>query len=288
MLSFRYAISFITLLAALTGCSEQRRLVQEKYTGERHGDPVGGNRRVPVLNPGYAKAKLPTVPVTPIIPTSPQKAKGELTPYEQYDGKGNDATRTNVLKELFLNKEPAPVSSPLSPAPVAASSSSPSSQRKPFKGSSAAMEPADPVDLAPDKPPEHLIRPTPPVKEATPLVNSAPAPAVTEEENGVFISDLPPTKKSTKRSKRYHKKRAALSPAFQLAQAEPVKPYPHLADVPKTPPEFTSMKKEKAAAEKALQMQHDSAMEQKQLLGEEPTELTPATPAAPAEDAPKV
>ncbi len=257
MVSFRITVSFCATLAALTACSDAREYAREKYTGERYGDAVGGPRRPPVLNPAYAQAKQPVVRIAPAAPNAPivpeKIASAAPTPYDQYDNNGNDTTRTNYVKEWVRGKEEQPITA----------------GRKAFRGSVAALQPAEPVALVPDKPPEHLIRPVPPA----PQTKEVPPAIVPESDNGVFIPEP--------------QKRAEAEPSapVQLSQLQPAaggQPpasvvYPHLADVPKVPVEFGAVKEGKVDAEKELQMQHESAMEQKKLLNEEPTELSPAT-----------
>lgn len=226
----------------------------EKYTGERQGDPVSGPRRPPVLNPAYAQV----APPAPIVPRAPaqapaaqptRQAKAEITPFDQYDANGNDVTRTNYIQEWFGDKKEA--------APAALPSG-----RKAFKGSVAALEPAQPVELTAPAPTQKIV-------PIAPQIQPSRAPAVIEQEdNGVFVPETD--------------QRASLS-SIEMAQLQPAAggtppaAYPHLADVPKTPPQFRIMKRESMTLEEEMRLQHDSAMEQKQQLQQEPTDLKPTT-----------
>jgi hypothetical protein len=222
-----YCASLLLLLLATASCEEQRNLAYEKYSGERHGAPVVGGRRAPMLNPNGPR-------LSNAAPVNTQPAA--LTPYDQYVAAANEAPATQA-------------------APAArksfGSDQAPASPRKRFKGAAAAT----PVTLAP---------------EPAPAPVAAPAP-VPEDENGVFLPDMP-------------QQRSDITTEMQVAQLSPAAGGDadadddiHLSSVPKMPVEFEAIKQEKDAAEQELTNEHDKAMEEKEKLSEEPSELKPAS-----------
>ena len=256
------------MLTAVSSCSETRDYIEEKYTGERRGDMVGGGRRPPKLNPGGPRG-MPEMQTAPIIVPAAKAPSA----YDQYDADGNDTSRKNYIKEWVGGGD------------------APQEPRKAFKGKRAvAVEEAAPapikttIPLKPAEPPAAVISTAPPTPAEAPVVApAAPAaktvlvpvspriqieePATTPEENGVMIP-LP-------------EERSDIAPPQPLAQLQPAAGSaptdPHLSSVPKAPEAFKAIKDEKDAAQKGLEDDHKKAMEEKEKLEEEPTELKPVT-----------
>ena len=275
MILNRYAVYLSLTALSLAACGDLRDSVREKYTGERHGEPVVGARRAPVLNPGYA-ASAPVPPASTIVPG---RAPAAPTPYDQYDASGSETTRRNngptddgTVRKTFKGAVGTPVIMPSSVAvPTMVSPVSEMPKR---------IEAATP-------PPEKI---TPQVWNK-PVVDTAPAEPIAgakdipvemrrttlppEEDNGVFLPDLP------------ERSDTALPEGIDFAELQPAagggpsEPQ-YLANVPKTPAQFKPMKAERGMAAQQMQVTHDAAMEQKKILGEEPSELVPAIPQTPA------
>ncbi len=258
MIPIRYAFLLPVTIALLAACSDLRETVREKYTGERYGAPVEGNRRSPVLNPGHAR---PAPPRAPAVPASPPVSGKPSTPYDQFDADGNDTTRKNYVKEWLgdASKDDGMVRKPFRGEQAAPVTLMPKKETQPVSANEvmAAPLPAKPVD--------NQV-----VVDTVPEMPSRSDPLVLEE-NGVFLPDDPKPRSEM-----------TLPEGAQFSQLQPasggdVPTYPHLSSVPKTPPQFQELKKDKGIAEQEMQTQHDTAMEEKKKLDEEPTEMPSPT-----------
>jgi len=295
-MSIRLAILCCTILPVLSACSDQREFVREKYTGERYGEPVKGPRRAPVLNPAVSKMATGAKQGETPTPNPPEKlivpapvGGAAATPYDKYDNKGNDVTRTNYLRKWVDPKgkeqNAAPAEKPVVEKPVEAPVRKPiEPARKQFKGVNTPD--AEPLEVMPQRKLLPVVEPVMPAKpeRTEPETISIPAGMEPQEDNGVFLPDIEEKhgiEEKPEPKKRWNpEKRSENSTARQFAQLQPAvgrdyKGYPRLSSVPKVPPEFTAVRQEKAALLQELQAGHDAAQEQKRLLGQEPTELTP-------------
>lgn len=288
----------------ISGCGI-KDYVREKTTGERYGDPVAGPRRPPVLNPGYqayrqAEAKAKQQAAAAAAARQQQGGAGS-TPYDQYDATGNRTDRRNLIGEWAGGDKPA--AAQRSAGPV----------RKSFKGvgqapasvSGAISEdsPATrPVVLKPGRKSfgtqlnrqaeEEVVTTTSttttttrataasPMDVSLPPDVAAPEPAIVPPasepmtdapENGVYLPEWP-----------QESSRRILPDGTQYAQAlcggGESGEAPHLSSVPQVPQEMEAIRAGKEENMQELQMQHDTAMEEKKRLLEEPTDLPPPMP----------
>jgi len=245
----RYKFFVGVCLVALSGCGDTYEFAREKYTGERYGDPVVGARRAPLLNPKTASA--PKGAPEKIVPAAPQGN----SPYDQYDAKGNEKGGTNYVKEWMGDKpKPKPITAP--------------SERKSFRG----LAPSAPVNIpAAVSVPEHvLVAPSEKIEPQAPKPQVKPVPRPEpEEENGVMVPIIEDRVENIPQSATF----AELAPSAGGEKLD----YPHLADVPKVPEAFAKVKADKAAVHQDLQNEYNGAMEEKQKLDAEPTELPDPT-----------
>lgn len=279
MVPYRYVLCACSLLAALSACSETREFMREKYTGERYGEPVTGPRRPPVLNPGYGQV-MQQQREQAAMPVPEEVERKPATPYDQFDAKGNNVNRTNYLKEWFMPDEPT------STLPA---------NRKSFKGIQPEIkenippvqpviprEPVrkpvvttEPVMLLPQgqeiKTPVVIVEP--PAPEALPRKITPPA----SNEVTVPVTEQPPYQPPVEEN-------GVMVPVVQLPITYTLafgggapENYPHLATVPKTPERYDEIKNTNATERQKLKSSYDAVMEEKQRLGEEPSELHPVT-----------
>lgn len=245
--------------AALAACSDTRTLLREKYTGERIGDPVEGPRRPPKLNPGYAAAPAAQPGIAPLRQQAQKPASA--SPYDQYDAQGNEVGGTNYIKQWTSGS-------------TSTSKSIGTQERKSFKGLtvSSSMEVPAPVTLKTQ--PVAPIAPVAVVHEPVPQI--APPPVIHDEsgDNEVVVPQAPQSNAAPAKPSNLS---ASVQQIAQLQPAAGGNAEPHLSSVPQVPERFKEMKKEAPAAQKELEDEHKKAMDDKEKLSEEPTDLKPVT-----------
>ncbi len=215
---------------------------------DRPGSEVVGARRTPVLNE-QALEQAGMKPSTRAPSNLSQNAKvaAQSSPFDQYDESGNRKGETSVLGGLFED-EPEPEKAP---APV----------RKPLPGNAAYGAGTRAPAVQSTLPPVIVARPAsaPPVASAPVVAPSAPAP--------VSVPVSVPAASSS----------AAASEGGQ---------YVPLSSVPQRPSRFAEIKEENQQQLQELQNDNARAQLQKEVLYNEPSELSPS-PASASETAPQ-
>ena len=250
-------------LCALTACGGAYTAMKEKFTGERKGVYVGGPRRAPLLNPAPTMAAAPvaSVEVAPIkdapAAAKPAAAAQSVEPYNMYDDKGNEIKQeSSFFSGSWFGESKA-------------------GETKAGTALEAGNEAAAPS--VPQTKEAPAVAPAP-----TNFVPASEIPADTDydplEDNGVI---MPPSRsqRQDKSSLKNQANQDSQPDAIQLAQlapsAAPEAALPSLATVPPKPQGVDKIQKHKAEQEQELLNTHERALQQKDDLAKEPSELSP-------------
>ncbi len=255
----------LSVALMLAACGDTRKFIHEKYTGERYGDPVAGPRRQPALNSEFVagEQKLAAPPEmvvtksesaavaeekTIVAETTVAKAaNGSKNPYDNYDENGRDVSRVNYFEKWFGGGSAEEEGQKNS-----AQSGDNFPPRKKFRGFDAASQESAAHDFSAMKEQKIIVDKSVDKSADKSVIKTKPD----LDENGVYV---PLTD---------------LQPGGNGAFAADKRDYPHLATVPKVPPNIAAIRREKDDNLRQLQLNHDAAVEQKESLLNEPTELS--------------